>query len=367
MAETPLNILLFEDVAADAELVQHELKKSGLKFVAKRVDNKEAFAAALDDFDPDVILSDYSLPGFNGLNAFMFMQQKNRTVPFLLVTGALPEATVIEIVKAGIDDYILKDNLKRLPGALQNAYEKRSVERKNGELNELRKKFIEIMAHQLRTPLTVVNWQLEHVLSGKAGALKPGQDEVLHIAYDASQTVVSRIADLLMVIDIEEGRVALEKRKVSLESLWQSVMIGWKTQCKVKGMACDYRPPAHPLKPVRADAEKLRLVFQKLADNSVIYTPQKGTITAALRHADGALRFEITDTGAGIPHAEQARIFTPFFRASNASTILPDASGVGLAIAKHMAEQHGGTLGFTSQEGKGSTFWLELPDENATS
>lgn len=361
MENKELKILMLEDVPQDAELVERQLKKGGIIFTAKHTNNKVAFVKALHEFKPDVILSDYSLPDFNGLEAFNLVRQKNITVPFLLVTGAVPETTVVEIVKAGIDDYILKDNLQRLPGAVKNAYAKKAAEQRSAHLNELRQKFITIMAHQLRTPLTVVNWHLSHLLRGESGPVKPAQVEILNIAYDANQKLINRIRDLLTVIDAEEGRIVLNLQNVSLESLWTSIMINWKKECKIKGIKCEYKPPSHPLKIVPIDPEDIRLVFQKISENALAYTSKGGKITASLQQTDTSIRFELADTGAGIPITEQSDIFTAFFRASNASVLLPDASGVGLSIAKYFVEAHGGTIGFTSKEGRGSTFWFELP------
>jgi PAS domain S-box-containing protein len=121
--EKELRILILEDSPEDAELEEHELEKSGLLFTHKVVDTKEAFLKALDEFPPDLILSDYELPSFDGLEALKIAQEKCPNVPFILVTGKLGEEFVIETLKKGLTDYVLKGNLKRLVPVINRALE----------------------------------------------------------------------------------------------------------------------------------------------------------------------------------------------------------------------------------------------------
>jgi PAS domain S-box-containing protein len=122
-------ILIIEDVPTDAELNEHELRKAGIAFIAKRVQTKEAFLQELTDFRPDIILSDYSLPQFNGLEALRLLKEHDVDVPFILITGSLTEEVAVECMKEGAYDYILKTSLKRLPSAVMNALEKKEAER----------------------------------------------------------------------------------------------------------------------------------------------------------------------------------------------------------------------------------------------
>jgi PAS domain S-box-containing protein len=124
MMNKPINILIVEDVAADAELIQRELSRANILFTSRRVDTKEAFVRALHDFQPAVVLSDYNLPQFSGPDALRLLKETGSSVPFILVTGSLTEEVAVECMKDGAHDYILKTSLTRLPSAVQGALEK---------------------------------------------------------------------------------------------------------------------------------------------------------------------------------------------------------------------------------------------------
>ena len=133
--ERKLRILILEDVLTDAELVKYELMEAGIDFSSVCVKTKSAFVKELDEFVPDIILSDYSLPSFDGLSALKIAADQYPEVPFIFVSGALGEERAIELLKKGATDYVLKDRLSRLAPAVTRALqeaEERS-ERKRAE------------------------------------------------------------------------------------------------------------------------------------------------------------------------------------------------------------------------------------------
>jgi PAS domain S-box-containing protein len=124
----PLRILILEDVAADAKLMERELRGAGLEFVARCVETEPDFLAALEEFRPEIVLSDYSLPSFNGIDAVRLVQQRSPATPVIIVTGSLSDETAATCIKVGAVDYVLKERLGRLPAAVRGALERRRFE-----------------------------------------------------------------------------------------------------------------------------------------------------------------------------------------------------------------------------------------------
>ena len=116
-----LRILILEDTASDAELMEDELKQAGLVFIAKRVATKADFVRQMDEFLPDFILADYSLPGFSGKSALNIVLNQYPDIPFIFVSGALGEELAVELLKKGATDYVLKNNLLRLAPSVNRA------------------------------------------------------------------------------------------------------------------------------------------------------------------------------------------------------------------------------------------------------
>src|SRR3989338_4306172 len=120
MAEK-LRILHLEDLESDAQLVERELRKDKLDFTIRRIDTREAFIKALDEFKPAVILSDYKLPGFDGVEALRIAREKCPDVPFIFITGTIGEELAVESLKNGASACVMKDRLLRMPSCVKRA------------------------------------------------------------------------------------------------------------------------------------------------------------------------------------------------------------------------------------------------------
>jgi DNA-binding response OmpR family regulator len=131
-----LKVLILEDIPSDAELAQRELKTVLKNYTVKVVDTEESYVQALKLFTPDLIISDYLLPEFNGLSALKIKQDKCPFTSFILLTGSINEETAVKVMKAGADDYVIKEHIIRLGPAVLNAIDKKKIELENKQVEE---------------------------------------------------------------------------------------------------------------------------------------------------------------------------------------------------------------------------------------
>ncbi len=289
-----------------------------------------------------------------GLKGFGELMKTGSTQGDLLVHKKTGEKFWIRLSGVKIDD-------NTVIAFCEDITERKTSEKHILELNEIRNKFIEIMSHQLRTPLTSINWSLESILNGDYGKLEDVQQKFLQATHSASIEITKRIGNLLSAIDIEEGRMKYEMDDVDLTSLCAGIANEAAKKCVLKDLIFSYIPPTNTIPVFKGDNEKIRIAINMFLENAIGYTKEKGKVTMTLVKNGDAVRLEVIDTGIGIPKGEQSRVFSRFFRASNSSTMETDAFGIGLFIAKNFIEQHKGTIGFESIEGQGSTFWFTLP------
>jgi len=228
-------------------------------------------------------------------------------------------------------------------------------------IEKMKTEFVSIAAHQLRTPLSAIKWSLKMLLEGDLGTISKEQREFIEKTYKANERMIALINDLLNVSRIEEGKFLYRPVLSDIEAITQSVINFYKEEIEKKKIKFNFRKPKKKIPRVKVDVEKIKLAIQNLLENAIRYTPIGGRITISLKTNKKTVKFQIKDTGIGIPKKQQERIFTKFFRGANAIRMETEGSGLGLFITKNIIEAHGGKIWFESEEGKGTTFFFTLP------
>jgi signal transduction histidine kinase len=227
-------------------------------------------------------------------------------------------------------------------------------------IDETKDDFISMASHQLRTPLTSVKGYLSLVLDGDAGRLTPRQRKMLTQSYISSQRMVYLIADLLNVSRLKTGKFVIEPIRINLAKVVADEVRQLKETAESRGLTINYvRPTDFP--DLMLDETKIHQVIMNFIDNAIYYTPSGGSITIELLDKPTSIELHVTDTGIGVPKAEQHHLFTKFYRAANAKRARPDGTGLGLFMARKVVLTHGGAIIFSSREGKGSTFGFTFP------
>jgi signal transduction histidine kinase len=364
--ENPIKILFLEDNENDLELMQRELKTSGINFSSKSVLNKEEFLEEYHAFKPDVVLADYWLPSFNGMEAYRLIKHNNYT-PFILVTGSLSEQMALDCVREGIDDFVLKSSFKRLPSAILNSMEKKRAEFQRDKMtsdlmqrNKDLEQFAYIISHNLRG--SVAN------ILGLFNLWDPDNrsKEEQKFIYEGLKFSVKKldevIKDLNYVLQVKK-EINEKKEIVFFSDLVRDIKMSISTQLKkdeVK-IITDFAQVESML----TLKSYLYSIFYNLIVNSIKYRKDNVNpvieISSSLKDDKIVLVFK--DNGIGIDMDRNAdKIFGLYKR----FTDLKEGKGMGLFMVKTQVEALGGKISVQSELGKGTEFYIQF-DENRSS
>ncbi|MDD5433561.1 MAG: HAMP domain-containing sensor histidine kinase [Candidatus Pacebacteria bacterium] len=270
-------------------------------------------------------------------------------ITYFLAVFRIGDPTIVSLLVLSVGAFSLALNF-----IITNSFERMA------EVSKLKSEFIHIVSHQLRAPLTNINFTLDFLTSTKMVPTKEEQVEYQEILRENSLRMGDLIDNLLTVARIESGDFPLIKNKVSLEDIAQKLIVKFKPYSIASNIKLMLLVADHSLV-VLADPLWVEQVMENFVDNAIKYTKGGGEVKIKIFRRNTAVFFEVQDDGVGIPPREQKLIFEKFFRSANALKKQTEGTGLGLHIAKKIIEKLGGKIGFSSKENKGSTFWFCLP------
>jgi signal transduction histidine kinase len=226
------------------------------------------------------------------------------------------------------------------------------------ELDRQKDELISIVSHQLATPVTSVKWYIEMMLDGDTGKLTAEQQKQL----TTMQGVTGDLADLVgMILDVSRlqlGKMKVDRTDLDLSTFFRDILAIIEPKAAEKKVKFLKSLPKE-LPTAMLDKRLMRMTLENLLTNAVKYTPAGGEAELKVWVEGKKLHYTVRDTGCGIPKSEQPRMFEKLYRATNVRTV--DGNGFGLFVAKGAVEAQGGSIRFESAEGKGTTFYVEIP------
>jgi two-component system cell cycle sensor histidine kinase/response regulator CckA len=378
--KTPLRLLHLEDNPVDAELITATLMEGNIPCQSQLVDTRQAFVAALKEGRMDLILADYSIPGFDGMTALILARQHCPDVPFLFVSATIGEELAIDAMHQGATDYVLKQRLGRLVPSVQRALRELDdrAERKRAEeaLRQSEKQFRQSqkmeavgrlaggIAHDFNNLLTII-MGYSQVLLTELGPQHPlrGKIEETLKAGERAATLIRQLLTFSRKQSLDPKILPLNTAVTSLESLLRR-LIGEDIQLVSKLDPTNGR--------LRADQAQLEQVLVNLVVNARDAMPKGGTLTIETAQVELTrspvyhltplppgpyVRLAVSDTGCGMDRMTQSHIFEPFFTTKGEGK----GSGLGLSTVFGIVTQSGGAIDVTSRVGHGTRFDLYFP------
>jgi two-component system sensor histidine kinase/response regulator len=381
MADTgrkPEVILVADDIPANVELLLDQLNSLGYDTITA-TDGPSAIAAA-SEHQPDLCILDVSMPAGDlgvddrstGFEVCRRIKRDPRTsrIPVIFVTALNDTSDRVRAIEAGGDDFLTKPHNRLVLGARVRSLLKLKAAtdaledslRKLRELERVRDDLMKMIVHDLKTPLTSVLATLEMLADGDFGDVSTPQKAAIGDVESKSEDLLALIDDILEVARIEEANITLTLAPMAPGALLAELVHEWnhrfqQEQTTVFVSVADDAPI------FTGDKGLIKRVFSNLIQNAVTHSSRAVHLDLSARRAGHGVLFTVSDNGPGIPPEYHEVIFRKFGQVEMPRTPRTRSSGLGLTFCKLVVERHRGRIWVNSAEGKGSSFYIELPSD----
>jgi signal transduction histidine kinase len=357
-----LRVLVLEDDEDDFELLQREIARTGWHPSTVRAQSREQMIAALDSHSFDLVISDWSMPGFDAMSALGVLRLRSADLPFIIVSGTIGEESAVRALKGGANDFVAKSNLGRLGASILRELREAGTRAERREALEalrlavkVRDEFLTLAGHELRTPITTLRLQVQGILRSRAAHEPPERLEDRLLLVERSTRRLHALVDrLLDISQVAQQGMVLQRAPTDLARIVSEAAARFADAGSAARLQLDAAAPV----PGNWDEVRLDTLASNLIANALKYGEGR-PVRVAVENGAGSARLTVRDEGIGIDEADQTRIFERFGRA--VSDRRYGGFGVGLWLVREIAMAHGGRVELESAPGRGSTFMVHLP------
>ena len=228
------------------------------------------------------------------------------------------------------------------------------------EAERIKSEFISVVSHELRTPLTSIRGSLGLILGAFATAIPEKAARLVHIAHQNCERLIPLINDILDIDKIASGKMRFEMQELPLAQAMRRVVEATEPFAQKYEAQLELVPMAHEVR-ISVDEDRFVQAMSNLISNACKFSPKRGKVIISASVARGQVHLSVTDSGPGIPEEFRGRIFERFSQADSSAVRQAGGTGLGLHITRQIVERMNGRIGFDTQAGKGSTFWMEFP------
>jgi len=385
-----VHILLIEDNPGDAVLIEQRLRSArDFRYEFDHVSRLKPGLERLEAGGIDVVLLDLNLPDAQGLRTVDSVHDAHAGIPVVVLTGLEDRKLGTRAIRRGAQDYLPKarvstellsrtilhaierqrlvTELKEAEAVRRSLVAKQMVLDQLSELTEMQRQFIDVVTHELRTPMTAIRSAVGLLLDGTLGGLEPKQQQFLEMIERNTVRLTRFATDVLSLSRLDSDRYPLNSTELDLLDAMVPPLDLVRQSAAEKQIDVVFEQQSFEGITVHADADAVAQIVTNLANNVVAHCPSGTTLTlSARRRSDTNVQISIVDNGPGIPPEALSRVFDRFYQSGRQSGPGYRGSGIGLTVCRALVEKMGGRIRVQSDLGEGTRFHFTLPTEKVS-